>query len=373
MGALAAVETLILGAGPAGLAMGACLREQGAKFEILEEREAVGSAWRTHYDRLHLHTSKRYSALPGMPYPSDYPTYPSRQQVVDYLEAYALRFSLVPHFGENVRSVRLGEEGFEVESKGRVIRARKLVVATGYNRVPRRPSWPGESEFGGTILHSREYRSGETLRGKRVLVVGMGNTGGEIGLDLLEHGASPSVSVRSPIIVMPRDFLGRSTQVTAIRTRRLPRAVRDFLGRWVSRLAFGDLAAYGFGKPSFGPMTSIEVHRRIPLLDVGMVARVKDGSMPLRPDIARFTPHGVVFADGKEEKFDAVVLATGYRTGLEDLLQIPGVLDDQGYPRTDHDEEKGLYFIGFANVGTGLLREIGLQAQAITRSLTRGG
>jgi indole-3-pyruvate monooxygenase len=365
-------QTLILGAGPAGLAMGACLREGGSSFEILERGEAVGNSWRNHYERLHLHTTKRHSALPGLPFPSDYPTFPSRQQVVDYLDSYATRFSLAPRFGENVTSVRRSGDGYEVESNGRLLRATNIVMATGYNRTPLRPSWPGLSEYAGVVVHSRDYRRGETFRGKRVLVIGMGNTGGEIGLDLLEHGARPSISVRSPIIALPRDFLGRPTQITAIVTRGLPRKVRDFLGTCVSRLVFGDLSGYGFGHPKYGPMTSIEVHRRIPLLDVGMVARVKDGSMPLRPDVTRFTPTGVVFADERVEDFDAVVMATGYRTGLDELLAIPGLLDASGYPLKDHDPERapGLHFIGFANVATGLLREIGIQARAIARELS---
>jgi hypothetical protein len=105
-----------------------------------------------------------------------------------------------------------------------------------------------------------------------------------------------------------------------------------------------------------------------------MVAQVKAGKMVLRPGLERFTPSGVVFTDGKEEAFDAVVLATGYRTGLEGLLQVPGLLDGKGYPRAVHDRAlaPGLFFIGFANVATGLLREIGLQARAIAGELTAG-
>jgi cation diffusion facilitator CzcD-associated flavoprotein CzcO len=364
-------DTLILGAGPAGLAVGACLRQAGASFEILERKEAVGATWRGHYDRLHLHTTKRHSALPGMPYPDGYPSYPSRAQVVEYLDAYATRFTLDPRFDESVTSVKTAAGGYDVESNGRTLRAKHVVVATGYNRTPLRPSWPGQEEFGGVVLHSREYKNGEPFRGKRVLVVGMGNTGGEIGLDLIEHGAQPSIALRSPVIVLPRDFLGRPTQITAILTRGLPRSVRDFLGAQVSRLAFGDLSRYGFGKPTFGPMTSIEVHKRIPLLDVGMVARVKEGAMRLMPDVKRFTQGGVVFADGKEEAFDAVILATGYRTGLEDLLHVPGLLDDRGVPSSVHDAGRanGLFFVGFANVATGLLREIGFQARSVAETI----
>ncbi len=374
MSATESIDTLILGAGPAGLAVAGCLRKAGAPFVLLEQKEAVGSSWRGHYRRLHLHTVKAFSALPGLPFPKEYPTYPSRQQVVDYLEAYAHKFGLAPRTGEVVTAVRKadGGAGYEVESSGRTLRARRVVVATGYNRVPERPSWPGETDYRGKLLHTRDYLDGEPFRGQRVLVIGMGNTGGEIGLDLLEHGAAPTFSLRSPVIVLPRDFLGGPTQVTSILTAWLPRAVGDLLGRLVSWLAFGDLARWGFGKPAFGALTSIQVHQRIPLLDVGMVAQVKAGKMVLRGGVERFTPRGVVFAGGREEAFDAVVLASGYRPGLTGLLQVPGLLDERGYPRALHDPVRapGLYFIGYANVATGLLREIGLHAKTIAGELT---
>ena len=366
------VATLILGAGPAGLATAGCLVQAGLPFEILEQTDTVGSAWRSHYERLHLHTVKHHSALPGLPYPPDYPLYPSRQQVVDYLAAYAERFGIKPHFDETVTAVRRAPGGgYEVDSTSRRWVAMHVVVATGLNREPLRPEWPGQAEFRGRIVHSRDYRNGEPFRGQRVLVIGLGNTGGEIGLDLLEHGAFPSISVRSPINVVPRDFLGRPTQESGVRFRFLPRAARDAMGRLMSRATFGDLSAYGLGKPSVGPITSIEVHRRVPLIDVGMVARIKDGSMPVVPEVVRFTATGVAFRDGRTADFDAVVLATGYRTGLGAIIQIEGLLDEAGYPRAMHDPVRapGLFFIGFARTATGILREIGLEARRIARAI----
>lgn len=367
------VETLILGAGPAGLATGACLATAGMPFEILEQADVVGSAWHRHYERLHLHTVKRHSHLPGLPFPADFPTYPSRQQVVAYLTAYAAHFGLRPHFGETVGTLSRAADGagYEVESSGRRWRAAHVVVATGVNRMPRRPEWPGLADFRGRVLHSRDYRNGAPFRGQRVLVIGLGNTGGEIALDLLEHGAQPSISVRSPISVVPRDFLGRPAQEAGVRLRFLPLGLRDAVGRWVSRTAFGDLSAYGLGTPTVGPITSIERHRRVPLIDIGMVARIKDGSLPIVPDVARFSETGVEFRDGRAADFDAVLLATGYRTGLGEFVQVEGVLDEQGYPRTLHDALRapGLFFTGFTSASVGLLREIGLEAQRITRSI----
>jgi cation diffusion facilitator CzcD-associated flavoprotein CzcO len=200
-----------------------------------------------------------------------------------------------------------------------------------------------------------------------VLVVGAGNTGAEIALDLVEHGATPTLSVRTPINVVPRDFLGLPMQVTSIRLRRLPITLADRIGRVVSRLAFGDLARYGLLRPDLGPLSSIKMRGRIPLIDVGTVAAIKRGAIVVKPALARFSEGGAVFSDGSALDLDAAILATGYLPGLAGIVGVPGALDDEGYPRDFKagGAHPGLYFVGYEDVSTGLLREIGLQAEAV--------
>jgi indole-3-pyruvate monooxygenase len=366
----APLPVVIVGAGPAGLACAACLKRRGVEALVLEAGSTVGGAWRRHYDRLHLHTVKEESHLPGMPFPAEVPRYPARADVVAYLEAYAATFALAPRFDEAVRRVGAREGGgYVVQSARAVYEARAVVVAAGYNRVPNPERLPGQELFGGALLHAAEYRSGEAFAGQRVLVVGAGNTGAELALDLVERNARSTLAIRSPVNVMPRDFLGLPTQVTGIKLRNAPVKVADRLGRIISRLAFGDLARFGFARPELGPISAIRLRRRIPLIDNGTIAAVKRGQIAVKPGVERFTKTGAVFRDGSEGDFDVVILATGYRPALAELVDVPGAVNEEGTPRAWLGGVPGLFFVGYENVATGLLREIALQAEAVADAL----
>ncbi len=166
-------DTLVIGASAAGLASVVTLSRAGVAAEVLEASDQVAVAWRHHYERLHLHTPKSASSLPGLPMPRDWPRYPAREQVVEYLERYAAENGVRPHFGQRVTRVERADNGvWTATTDDRTWTARNVVVATGATRVPVRPTWPGMDGYGGTVLHSSEYRNGEPWRGRRVLVVG---------------------------------------------------------------------------------------------------------------------------------------------------------------------------------------------------------
>ena len=203
-----AVRTIIIGAGPAGLAVGACLRRQGELFEIFEREESVGSSWRRHYDRLRLHTDRDSSSLPYFPVPRHYPLYPTAAQYAGYLEAYTRANRLRPRLGEGVDLVRHRGGRWRVETKKDRYEADRLIVATGYHREPYTPSWPGLDGFSGSVIHSSAYMNGASYRGQRVLIIGFGNSGAEIALDLHEHGAAPVACVRGEVGILPREFMG---------------------------------------------------------------------------------------------------------------------------------------------------------------------
>jgi indole-3-pyruvate monooxygenase len=371
----AAVETntLIVGASAAGLATAACLARRGIDYVLVEQERHVANAWRNHYRRLHLHTSKGLSHLPFVPFPRGTPRYPSREQVVAYLDDYAARLAVPPRFGQRVASIARDGAAWRARTDDTTYRARHVVIATGYTRAPHRPTWPGLDAFRGTVVHSSEYRDGAPFAGKRVLVIGFGNSGGEIAIDLCEHGARPLLAVRGAVNVVPRDFLGLPILAWGIALSVLPMRVADAVARAVAWLTVGPLRRLGLRPLPYGPMTQIRRTGHIPLLDIGTVARIKRGDIEVMSGVESFTPAGARFAGGAERDFDAVVLATGYRPALAAFLEPAAeVVDAEGVPtRSGAETLPGLYFCGFYVAPTGMLREIGREAQRIARAIAK--
>jgi indole-3-pyruvate monooxygenase len=366
-------NTVIIGAGPAGLAVGACLRQTEIPFLILEQSDRVAPAWHRHYDRLHLHTDKGHSSLPFLPLPKEYPRYPSRLQVIAYLENYEHQFQLEPTFSQKVIEARRVDDRWEVQTQDRLYRGANLVVAAGYNREAYIPNWPGTAGFTGRILHSSQYKNGATFKNQKVLVVGFGNSGGEIAIDLYEHGAQPALAVRSPVNVIPRELFGIPILTIGIAQSRLPPRLADALNAPILNVAIGDLRRYGLSKLSRGPLSQIQQQARIPLIDVGTIKLIKQGQVHVYPGIETFTEEGVQFSDGNLQKFDSVILATGYRPRVDAFLNAAATYDENGTPLSSGSQTAipGLYFCGYYVSPTGMLREIALEAQRISSSIAR--
>ena len=370
-------EILIVGGGPAGLTTAGAIKEAGLESIILDSGERVGQSWERRYSRLHLHTVRAYSGLAHFPIPRTFPNYLSKDQYASYLRSYAAHFDLnvVP----NTLVTRMhqkdmgGRPGWAVDTGSGTWHARVVVIATGQYRQPVLPDWPGLSQFAGDKLHSSEFRTGRSYQNQRVLVVGAGNSGMEIAVDLVEQGASVvTVSVRSGPPVVPRDFLGVPAQVFGILMDSFPPAVSDRVGLGLSRLALGDLSRFGLPSPGWMPFAS----HRTPVIDVGFASALRAGKVSIRPAISSFTRSGVIFSDQREEPFDAVVFATGFRTGLEQLLEPEGLLDPYGiprYPSAASTSCPGLYFMGFFDSLRGFLYESNLASQRLARKIRAAG
>ncbi|EPS60617.1 hypothetical protein M569_14186, partial [Genlisea aurea] len=193
---------IVIGAGPSGLAAAACLRRERIPFDVIERSNCVASSWRHRtYDRLKLHLPKQFCQLPFMPFPSDYPKYPSKHQFVRYLDAYAEKFRIEPIFDRTVLAVRFdrGIGMWRVVTSAGEYLSRWVVAATGENAEAAAPEVEGAAEYRGQILHSSEYVGGEGYKGMKVLVVGCGNSGMELCLDLCRHHSRPSISVRDTV------------------------------------------------------------------------------------------------------------------------------------------------------------------------------
>jgi cation diffusion facilitator CzcD-associated flavoprotein CzcO len=368
-------KTIIIGAGPAGLAMAGQLAHRKLPFTVLEASEYIGFAWRNHYDRLHLHTVKKHSALPHFPYPDEYPTYVSRLQVVEYLERYAEHFGIKPLFNQKVVGIQRSTDGtWFVRTETDSFTADQVIVSTGYNRIPNVPELPGQRNFRGIIWHSHEYRNGAPFRNENVLVVGMGNTGAEIALDLMEHGARPTISVRGPVNIIQRDMFGRPTQPTAIFLNKFPSWFYDFVAGISQKITVGDVSKYGLGKPTHAP--SYDTRRgKIPVIDLGTLDQIKAGNIKVAPAIQQVNTRTVTFADGRELPFDAIVLATGYRPGLAPILGkelSTQILNERGYPKHlwfSSPDLKGLYFLGFTTPLTGIIYNLNIDSNHIAQHI----
>jgi cation diffusion facilitator CzcD-associated flavoprotein CzcO len=373
-------DVLVIGAGPAGLATAACLAPLELEVKLIDRALEVAASWRHHYERLHLHTVKTHSALPGLPFPESAPRYVPRQGVVEYLMAYAEHHGLRPELGHEVEAIEPAPAGtvarwVATTAAGQRFAARHVVVATGANRRPCAPELPGQADFGGRILHSRSYRNAAPFAGQRALVVGMGNTGAEIALDLVEHGVRTALSVRSPVNIVLRDVLGRPTQLSSIALSKLPPVWGDALAILLRNLTVGDLSRYGLHTASQSPLRQLREEGRTPVIDVGTVRRIKAGDIQIYPGIQMLTPGGVRFVGGDEHPFDVVLLATGYDAALRELFpRTPLPLDTRGMPPATVGEGAlaGVYFVGFdVRQPGGLLRSIGPQARAVAEHVQR--
>jgi cation diffusion facilitator CzcD-associated flavoprotein CzcO len=353
----------VVGAGPAGLAAAAALQRTGARVVVLE-RAAVGASWESRYDCLHLHTVRWLSGLPGYSIPRSFGRWPSRDRVVDYLRDYAERNALDIRTGVDVTRIERDGVGWVVRSAAGDLEASRVVVATGYSNVPFVPAWPGT--FDGTIVHSAAYRNPTPFRGRRVLVVGAGNSGAEIATDLADGGAAEVLlSVRTPPAIVRRDTAGVPTQLLGIATTHLPTAVADRIATTLRRVAFPDLASLGLPPPE-KPYSDFLRRRVIPIIDVGVVDAVRDGRVRVVEAVERLDGGTALLQGGSVVAVDAIVAATGYRTGLERLVGRLGVLDAHGVPLVHADAEHldapGLHFVGFQVTLGGMLRVVGRQA-----------
>jgi len=360
---------LVIGAGPAGLAVSACLTKHGVEHVVLEREHDVAPRWRNHYDRLHLHTFRDLSRLPHKKWKRGTPRYPSRQQVVDYMEDYARELGVVPQFGQDIQLAKRVNGVWHVRTQNQTFEAGSLVIATGYSRTPYSPTWPGQDGFQGDILHSHAFRNGTRWKAKRVLVVGSGNSGAEIAIDLVEHSAEVAICVRGPTHYVARDVAGVvPAQIVGIALSPLPSRIADYLAVMTSKMMFGDLSSFGIRRPEMGPITQIWTLGRLPLIDVGTIELIRNGTLAVFTGIERFHEGGVEFVDGRREDFDAIILATGYRAAIDEFLDdAKSHLNERGYPKllAAEAEHPGPYFVGFGNPPTGLLREINHHAKAV--------
>ena len=370
-------EALVIGAGPAGLAAAAMLRRRGVTPVVLDRSAAIGDSWRQHYDRLRLHTVRWLSDLPGLPIPRSEGKWVSKDGVARYLETYARHHGLEVRLGVEALRIERSNGSWVLGTTAGTMAVPTVVVATGYNLVPRLPSWPGIDSFHGELIHSSLYRNGAPYSGKDVLVVGTGNSGAEIAVDLVEAGArNVSLSVRTAPNILRRDLAGFPTQVFGVLFRHLPPGLVDPIAAATRRLTVGDLTRHGMPRPPRGVYTRAREDDLIPILDVGLIDMLKGGRVRIVPAVERFDGPEVLLADGRRLAPDTLIAATGFGRGLEGLVGHLGLLGEKGRPVVHgpgtHPDAPNLHFIGYTNPISGNLRELGIDARRIARAVARG-
>ncbi|HWH45706.1 MAG TPA: NAD(P)/FAD-dependent oxidoreductase [Thermoleophilaceae bacterium] len=369
------IDTVVIGAGPAGLASAAMLRRRGVPCVVLE-RDAIAASWRRHYDRLHLHTARGFSHLPGLRMSSRHGRWVPRDGVIGYLERYARHHGIEVRRGIEVSRLDREDGGWRIETSEGAVHARALVVATGYNREPHMPEWPGREGFTGDLIHGSEYRNPDPYRGRDVLVVGSGNTGAEIAVDLVEGGASRvRLAVRTPPNILPRETGGVPAQATGILMRHLPAKVADPIVEATRRVTVGDLSPYGMPPAPRGAFSQAVEDDVVPILDVGLIGALKRGEVEVVPAVEGFDGAEVLLRGGERVSPGAVIACAGYRRALEPLIGHLGLVGDKGRPvvhgaRTD-PRAPDLHFIGYTNPISGMFREFGIDARRIAKHQAR--
>ncbi|WP_345801245.1 NAD(P)/FAD-dependent oxidoreductase [Microbacterium sp. AZCO] len=369
-------DVLVVGAGPAGLAVAACLQERGVETIIVDRGEAIGESWRRRYERLHLHTPRSQSALPGLRIPREFGRWIAKDDMAAYLELYARQHALAPRFGTHVDRLERDGDLWVALTGDRRWSARHVVMATGYSNAAARPVWPGEESFAGEIVHAVDYRAPAFYSGRRVLVVGAGNTGAEIAADLVEHGAaSVWLSMRTPPNIVPRQLGPIPITIMAAGMEHSPAWLVDPVNRRLQRWTLGDLTRFGMPAPTAGVVAQARATGVTPTIDVGLVRWLRAGRVTPVAAMDRFDDGRAVLSDGTRLEPDVVIAATGYSTGLLPVVGHLGVLDLQGRPLVngprDLEQAPRLRFIGLSNPLKGQLFQIRLHAQAIARSIAR--
>ena len=341
----------LIGAGPVGLGMAKALREHKIPYEQLEADRELGGNW-LHgvYETVHIISSRKTTEYADYPMPADYPDFPSRQQMLDYLRDYAEKFQLVPHIQFNTKVVMalpLPEGRWELELASGEKRVYKgLIVCNGHHWDRRFPNYPGK--FEGEFLHSKDYRSPAQLAGKRVLVIGGGNSACDIAAEAARVGTTARISLRRGYWFLPKTLFGIPS--AELMKPWLPVWAQRIFIRLFLRVVIGKYSDYGLPKPDH---KIFEAH---PTINSELLYYMKHGRIQPRKDIARFESKAVHFVDGTSEEFDTVVCATGYHVSFPFLP--PGLVKVKGstaqvYGGCVLPDYKNLYIIGTSQLRYG--------------------
>lgn len=344
-------DAVVIGGGAAGLAAAHALAKTGLDVRLLESAAHLGDPWRRRHKNLTLNSYRDLSVLPGVTYPSGTPAFPRREAVVSLFEAFARLHGLTIDYATTIERIERAGDRWEATAADKIYRARHVVVATGRDRVPFIPAWPGRESFTGRLLHAADFGEASLYSGKGVLVAGAGNS----GIDVLNHLAKADtgpmwLSARHAPAILPKRVANFAVHKNATWLARLPSPIADLVIATTQRLSFGDLRKLGLPPAAIGGASRLASESVAIATDDGAVAAMKAGRIVVVPVIRAFDGARVILDDGQSFTPDVVIAATGYRTGLEGMVGHLGVLDTAGKPLFnggDNDPQlPGLWFTG---------------------------
>jgi dimethylaniline monooxygenase (N-oxide forming) len=358
-----AEKVCIIGAGSSGIAAAQVLDARGIPFDCFEKGSQIGGNWRfendngmsSAYRSLHINTSRRVMAFKTLPMPDHYPDYPDHFQMAAYFDEFADHFGLREKisFRTEVLSVEPVDGEWEVTVEGpdgrrETNRYRAVLVANGHHWDPRfpEPAFPGADEFSGEQLHVHHYREADVLQGKRVLVLGLGNSAADVAVESSRIADATFLAMRRGAYILPKYMQGKPIdEILTPMTSRAPLSVQRFFSMRLLDLSVGEMAKYGLPTPDH------KLYEAHPTVSSELLPRLGHGDIEVKPNIDRFTgDRGVRFVDGSEEEIDLVVYCTGYKMTFP--FFDPSVLSAPDnrlplYRRVASAERPGLYFIGF--------------------------
>ena len=365
---------LIIGAGPAGLAMAKELKLKNIDYDQIEKHSDVGGLWDIDnpgsplYESAHFISSKTLSAFPDYPMPKNYPDYPSRKQILSYIKDYAHHFGLYKNvkFKTYAKSLLQSEDNsWSVElSTGEIKNYKKVICATGMQWDPVKPDIPGN--FSGKIIHSVEYRNSNELKDKRVLIVGGGNSACDIACDVGRVTEQTFLSVRRGYWFIPKHVFGIPSDVFAENGPKLPMILQQKIFGLLLRVLNGNVTRLGLPKPDH---KLFETH---PTLNTEILQRLQHGDVIAKPDIKELSGNEVIFSDGTNEKIDVIILATGYKHSIPYAQQYFGNAQhpDDMYLTIFSRKFKNLYAMGFIETNSGAYNLFGKAAKVLAGYLS---
>jgi putative flavoprotein involved in K+ transport len=338
---------VVIGAGQSGLAAAHALDELSVPVVVLEAADRPAGSWPRYYDSLRLFSPAAFSSMPGMPFPGDPDSYPSRDEVADYLERYAAYIPVEIQTNTRVTCVRQEDREFVVfTADGRQLRAAGIVAASGSFSNPYQPIFPGQSDFTGQLLHVAEYRNPIPYMGMRVIVVGAGDSAAQVANELAPV-ADVTLAARHPLRFIPQRIAGKDVHY------------------WLRETGFDSLPAQWLSKISGGSLITDSV---------GFQQTLADGLLDVRPMFVGLDRDKVIWSENDRERIDAILLATGYRPSLDYLREL-GALDPAGAPlhvggvSTTH---LGLVYVGLEyqrSFASNTLRGVSADAAAVAAPL----